>query len=159
MEERVSQWYVHPRDMCIPAHICVPPVGIHKTLKLCTGPPKASRKTWRLRGTDYWTDFVGLHFKVSTDPKYKQKKIRMQMNNIYGYLVRKGILLIRNCFWQVSSRTTALTLASDTNITTITVEWYVCPNPGIPTYHKTFACHCAYESYFEISYLFEIALG
>ena len=47
---QVSQWYVYPRDMCIPAHIslviCVPPVGIHKTLKLCTGLPKASRKTW-----------------------------------------------------------------------------------------------------------------
>ena len=32
----VSQWFVYPRDMCIPTHIslviCVSPVGIHETL-------------------------------------------------------------------------------------------------------------------------------
>jgi len=40
-----------------------------------TEAPKAS--TWRLRVTD----FVGLYFKVTTDPKYKRKKIRMQLNS------------------------------------------------------------------------------
>ena len=76
--EPMSQWYVYPHDMCIPGRD--------------TQNTEAPRKTWQLRGTD----FVGLYFKVSTDPKYKRKKIRMK-------------LLIWNCFWQVSSQTTALT--------------------------------------------------
>ena len=75
--EPMSQW----TPMII---MCIPGRDTQNT--------EAPRKTWQLRGTD----FVGLYFKVSTDPKYKRKKIRMK-------------LLIWNCFWQVSSQTTALT--------------------------------------------------
>ena len=53
----VSQWYVCPRDICVPAHlsliICVTLVGIQRALKLCTRPQKASIETWRQRATDF----------------------------------------------------------------------------------------------------------
>ena len=95
-------WHHYPRPPCAPSFIksrkfpyYQRPKPCGATSDMCTpgrDTQNTERKTWRLRGTD----FVGLYLKVSTNSEYKRRKIRMQ-------------LLIRNCFWQVSRQTTALT--------------------------------------------------
>ena len=107
----MSRWYVYPRDMCIPAHIslviCVPPVGIHKTLKL----QRLQGKHGGYEGQNYSRDrFCGFQ------PIQNIHGRRSECN--YWFEIVFGKCIARRQRLQ----------ARDTNITTITVQWYVYPN-------------------------------
>ena len=79
----VPPWYVYPRTH-ITSDMCTPGRDTQNTEALNPG-----LQTWRLRGTD----FVGLYFKVSTDPNLKRSSIvcvtiyRWWNNSLY---LRKG---------------------------------------------------------------------
>ena len=122
--EAVSRWFVYPPvTMCIPAHIslrviCVPPVGIHKTPKLCTRASKGFKENMAV------TRVYILKFQPIQTINGRRSECNYWFEIVFGKCIARRQRL----------------QARDTNITTITVQ--------IPPYHKTFACHCAYECYF-----------
>ena len=95
-----TPWYVYPRTH-ITSDMCTPGRDIQNTEALNPG-----IQTWRLRGTD----FVGLYFKVSTDPKLKRSRIYVLLSTADG-IIRCiwGRDPSSIYFWQVSRKTTALT--------------------------------------------------
>ena len=107
--------------MCIPAHIslamCVPPVGIHKTRKLCTRASKGFKENMAA------TRVCILKFQSIQNINGRRSECNYLFEIVFGkFLARRQRLQAR-----------------DTNITTIAAQ--------ISTYHKTFACHYAYECY------------
>ena len=107
----MSRWYVYPRDMCIPAHIslviCVPPVGIHKTLQL----QRLQGKHDGYEGQNYSRDrFCG--FQPIKNIHGRRSECNYWFEIVFGKCIARRQRL----------------QARDTNITTITVQWYVYPN-------------------------------
>ena len=140
-----TPWYVYPRTH-ITSDMCTPGRDTQNSEALNPG-----LQTWRRRGTD----FVGLYFEVSTNPKLKRCSIYVLLSTADGIIRciwERDLSSIY--FWQVSSQTTALTGQG--------YQYYydhrsvICVSQRIQNVClPRRLCQC----YFEIFYWFEIALG
>ena len=155
----VSQWYVHPRDMCIPAHISlvirVPPVGIHKTLEgkhggyegqILWGYVLKFQPIQNINGRrsecNYWFEIVFRQMSSQTTALTGQGYQYYYDHRSYPNVSQNVCVPLRLwvLFWNVLLilKLHKPRQAQDTHITTITVPWYdISDHIRGYTYHRT----------------------